>query len=129
MAHAGTMIPAALMYELGEYGAETPLALWVVAEFKDDFMALGLYARIVGGTAKDDGEPGRVTVSKEWAEMLMEGDLKEDMAKLMKAGAITKVATYRSGKMRFAVEKYPPHIRAEMEAYRRPDGRLVVAFA
>lgn len=128
MAHAGLMIPAALMHELGEYGADAPLALWVVAEFKDDFMALGLYARIVGGTASDDGEGCRVTVSKEWAEMLMEGDLKEDMAKLMEAGAITKVATYQSGKIRFAIEKYPPHIKEQIEAYRRPDGRLVAAF-
>jgi hypothetical protein len=131
MGHEVSVIDGALMNELGQYAETAPLPLWVVAKLDQEFEALGLYGRIASAAVMDDVEKMRVTVSKAWAKELFgeNGDYAAPMRQLMEIGAITKVAEYQSGKVRLQMEPYPPEIREELDAYRRPNGKLVAVFS
>lgn len=129
MGHSASVIRSDVMEELGSYGRTAPLALWVVQELDGQFATLGVYARIASAAAHENPDTLCVTASREWADLLFHGELRDAMDRLLEIGAITKVAAYRSGKVRLRVEPYPPDVREELESYRRPDGRLVVAFA
>lgn len=131
MGHEASVIDGSLMNELGQYAETAPLPLWVVARIDQEFEALGLYGRISSAAVMDDVEKMRVTVSKAWADELFgeNGDYAGSMRLLMEIGAITKVAEYQSGKVRLQMESYPPEIREELNAYRRPSGKLVAAFS
>ena len=131
MGHEKSVISGTFMQELGEYSKAAPLPLWVVHALGSRFQTLGLYARIASAASLENDEKMRVTVSKGWATALLgeTGAHYPDMSALLKIGAITKVAEYASGKVRFQIETYPPAVREEMDAYRRPDGRLVANFS
>ena len=131
MGHEASVIDATLMNEFGQYAQTAPFPIWVVARLDEEFEALGLYARIASAATMEDSERMRVTVSKEWAEDLFSesGEWAESMKLLLDIQAITKVAVYRSGKVRLQMEAYPPEIRDELVAYRRPNGKLVAAFS
>jgi len=129
MGHEASTIDGVLMQQFGEYGRVAPLPLWVTQELHSDFEALGLYARIASAAAIEDPEKMRVTVSKHWADALFRGDLVRPMNALVEIGALTQQAEYKSGKVRFQMEAYPPVIREELDAYRRPNGKLVASFS
>lgn len=128
MAHEATLIKADLLDDLCEFGRTAPVPLWVVQQFANDFNTLGVYVRILTAAELADSEKMCVTVSETWARELLEGGLRKAMQLLLDVGAVTQVATYPSGKVRFRIEEFPPRVRAELESYRRPDGRLVAAF-
>jgi hypothetical protein len=128
MGHEASLIRADLLDDLCEFGRTAPVPLWVVQRFSDDFGTLGVYVRILSAAELADPEKMCVTVSKSWARELLEGDLREPMSRLLDVGAVTQVAAYRSGKVRFQIEEFPPRVRAELDSYRRPGGRLVAAF-
>jgi hypothetical protein len=131
MGHEGSVIRGSLMQQLSEYARTAPMPLWVVESLSSDFAALGLYARIASAAALEDEERMCVTVSRKWAEALFqkEGVHAETMSRLTEAGAVVKVAEYKSGKVRLHLEPYPPDIREELEGYRRPGGTLIAAFS
>lgn len=131
MAHEKSVIRGLLMQEFGEYAKTTPVPIWVVQKLEGRYEALGLYTRIASAAAVADLEKMRVTVSKGWASSLLEegGMYYGDMSTLLEIGAITRIAQYESGKVRFQIETYPPKIRQELDSYRRPDGRLVASFS
>lgn len=131
MGHEMTVIRGPLAQQLSEYARTAPMPLWVVQSLASDFAALGLYARIASAAALEDEEKMCVTVSKRWAEALFGegGKHSQDMGRLIKSGAVTKVAEYRSGKARLRMEPYPPDVREQLEGYRRPNGLLVAAFS
>jgi hypothetical protein len=131
MGHEASVIRGSLAQQLGEYAKAAPLPLWVVQSLPSDFPALGLYARIATAAVLEDEEKMCVTVSRGWAEALFgeSGIHAETMGRLTEVGAIVKVAEYKSGKVRLRMEPYPPDIREELEAYRRPNGRLVASFS
>lgn len=133
MGHEASVIDGALMREFGEYARTAPLPVWVVAKLHSEFEVLGLYCRIASAAAEEsDGTDSiRVTMSKDWGDMLFreEGSLADGMKRLLEIGAVTKVAEYQSGKVRLQMEPYPPEIREELDAYRRPNGKLVAVFS
>ncbi|AXH66340.1 hypothetical protein SEA_SATIS_181 [Streptomyces phage Satis] len=133
MGHEASVIDGALMREFGGYARTAPLPMWVVAKLHSEFETLGLYSRILSAAAEEDdsGPVLRVTASKDWGDLLFrdEGSEAESMKRLLEIGAITKVAEYQSGKVRLQMEPYPPEIREEIDAYRRPNGKLVAVFS
>lgn len=131
MGHEASVIDATLMNEFGQYAQTAPFPIWVVAKLSEEFEALGLYARIASAATMEDSDRMRVTISKDWADALFgeDGEWKKPMQFLLDVEAITKVAVYRSGKVRLQMEAYPPDIRDELDAYRRPNGKLVAAFS
>jgi hypothetical protein len=131
MGHEASVIDGALMNEFGEYARTAPIPLWVVAKLHSEFETLGLYSRIASAAAEESDTVLRVTMSKDWGDMLFreEGALAGAMKRLMEIGAVTKVAEYQSGKVRLQMESYPPEIREELDAYRRPNGKLVAVFS
>lgn len=131
MGHEASVIDGTLMNNFGEYAQTAPLPLWVVGKLSEDFQALGLYGRIASAATMEDPDRMRVTVSREWAESLFDegGEFQKEMKLLVEIGAITEYARYRSGKVRLQMEAYPPEIKEELDAYRRPNGKLVAAFS
>lgn len=129
MGHEASVIDGVLMQEYGQYAQYAPMPVWVVSKLGADYPALGLYSRLATAASLEDAEKMRLTLTEEWAESLSGGDaeLTGSMEALLAIGAITKVAEYRSGKLRIQMEAYPPAIRRELDGYRRPNGKLVVA--
>lgn len=131
MGHEASVIDGILMNEYGQYAGYAPMPFWVVSKLGADYSALGLYIRLAAAAALEDPERMRLTLSKEWVESLFGEDeeLTGSMEALLNIKAITKVAEYRSGKLRIQMEAYPPVIRRELEGYRRPNGKLVASFS
>lgn len=131
MKNETNLIDGHLMNEFGEYARSAPLPIWVATKLYMNFEALGLYGRIASAASESDPEKMRVTISKAWAEALFQedGEFAGSMSKIMDIGAITKVGYQAGGRIRLQVEAYPPDIRKKMNAYRRPDGRLVATFS
>lgn len=108
-------------------GRATQVADWVILlGLKPETHVL--YIRLCRAASTEDRNGVRVTVTKADADRMSGGNGVDSLKELVRVGAITKVATYRSGKIRFEIEVYPPEVRALMGDYRQAAGMPVVSY-
>ena len=113
--------------EFGRSGKATEIADWVIL--------LGLqaeshvlYMRLCRAAANEDRSGVRVTVSKGDVDEMSGGDGVKALKELLRVGAVTRIASYKSGKVRIQIEIYPPEVRAAMSEYRHEGGLPVVTY-
>ncbi len=108
-------------------GRATQVADWVILlGLKPETHVL--YIRLCRAASTEDRNGVRVTVTKADADRMSGGNGVESLKELVRVGAITKVATYRSGKVRFEIQVYPPEVRSLMGDYRQAAGMPVVSY-
>jgi hypothetical protein len=129
--HMGTYMGGAMsVAELDDFarsGRATEVADWVIALNLKPHTHV-LYMRMCRIARIEDREGIRLTLTREEADNLSRGDGSEALNELLGVGAITKVAAYRSGKVRFQIEIYPPEVRSLMGEYRQAAGMPVVSY-
>jgi len=87
-----------------------------------------LYLRMCRIAAHEDNRGVRLTLDKAEADNLSGGHGVKALRELLSVGAITRVASYKSGKVRFQVEVYPPEVRALMSDFRHEGGLPVMTY-
>lgn len=108
-------------------GKATQVADWVILlGLKPETHVL--YMRLCREAANEDRNGVRVTVTRADADRMSGGNGIEALKELLRVGAITKVATYQSGKVRFEIEIYPPEVKSLMGDYRQAAGMPVVSY-
>lgn len=125
--YLGGTISVERMDGFARTGTATSVADWVVM-LKLAPEALVLYMRMCHIAENEDPARTRVTLTPEEADTLAQGDGRAALKELLKVGAVTKVAAYKSGKTRFEIQDFPPTTRAEMAQYRHEGGLPVLTL-
>ncbi|MCP9209646.1 hypothetical protein [Streptomyces cucumeris] len=125
--YLGNTINVEQMDGFARSGKATQVADWVIV-LNLTPQAHVLYMRMGRLASLEDDKGVRVTLTKQQADELAGGDGEAALKELLKVGAVSKVAAYKTGKVRFEIEIYPPEVRALMGDYRRAHGLPVVTF-
>jgi hypothetical protein len=125
--YLGNTISIERMGEFRDACAATSVSDWVVMLDLPP-QALVLYMRMCHLAGIEDAQRVRVTLTHDEANTLSGGDGEAALNDLLTVGAVTKVATYRSGKARYEIQDFPPHIRATLSEYRQAGGLPVVSL-
>ncbi|MFE0472406.1 hypothetical protein ACFW2V_12400 [Streptomyces sp. NPDC058947] len=125
--HLGNTISIERMGEFHEACAATSVADWVIMlDLAPE--SLVLYMRMCRLAEIEDTQRTRVTLTRDEANTLSGGDGGAALRDLLEVGAITKVAAYKSGKTRYAIQDLPPRTRAAAGEYRQAGGLPVATF-
>lgn len=109
-------------------GRSTEVADWVIALGLTP-QAHVLYMRMCRIAAREDRSGVGVTLTREEAGRLSGGgDGAQVIGELLAVGAVTKSRSYKSGKVRFEIEVYPPEVRSLRGEYRQAGGLPVVSY-
>ena len=113
--------------EFARSGKATEVADWVILLDLAPCSHV-LYLRMCRIAAHEDRNGIRLTLDKAEADNLSGGNGVGALRELLSVGAVTKIASYKSGKVRFQVEVYPPEVRALMGGFRHEGGLPVVTY-
>lgn len=100
--------------ELYEFGGVTELADWVLDDQTLPAGALALYARICYYAQQAAMGGNELTLNADWADWACgggPGSGADAIHELVSRRALTKVASYPSGKTRFSTQGYSPQVQ------------------
>jgi hypothetical protein len=115
------------MAEMHEGGQYTWVSDWVLAlDLRPE--TIRLYVMMCFAAKDDESGGTRITLTRPQANAFAKGDGYAAIQELMEVGAITQVADYANGRIRFRLQDYPPKVQTLIDRRVQVDGKPVVTY-